>query len=69
MEDLGMADYLLQIGSFVAEDVIQTLDRLVIHRNEVQHRIASYNQAVTAACERQFDFDVGFYCLGSPPTG
>jgi polysaccharide pyruvyl transferase WcaK-like protein len=56
MEDLGMTDFLLQIRDFVAEDVIQTLDRLAIQRDEVQHRVASYNQEVTAASARQFDF-------------
>ena len=56
MEDLGMTDFQLQIRDFVAEDVILTLDRLVVYRDEVQQRIASYNQAVTAASDIQFDF-------------
>jgi polysaccharide pyruvyl transferase WcaK-like protein len=56
MEDLGMSEFLLHIRDFETEDVIQTLDRLILHRKAVQEQIASYKEAITAVCERQYDF-------------
>jgi polysaccharide pyruvyl transferase WcaK-like protein len=55
MEDLGMTDFLLHIQDFVAGDVIRTLDRLILHRDAVQQRMASYQEGVRAISERQYD--------------
>jgi polysaccharide pyruvyl transferase WcaK-like protein len=55
MEDLGQAEYLLQIRDFTAEDVIETLHRLELRRNLVMEQIASYRQRIVPACTLQYD--------------
>jgi polysaccharide pyruvyl transferase WcaK-like protein len=55
MQDLGQTDYLLQISNFVAEDVIQTLDRLTLHRENVVEQIAAYRERISPLLSQQYD--------------
>jgi hypothetical protein len=55
MEDLGMKEYLLQIEDFSAADVIHVLDRLMLCRDAVLERIASYRGGVLPIFARQYD--------------
>jgi polysaccharide pyruvyl transferase WcaK-like protein len=55
MEDLGQTDYLLQIGDFSAEDVIDTLCRIEAKRSAAAEEIASYARRARFALEPQFD--------------
>jgi polysaccharide pyruvyl transferase WcaK-like protein len=55
MEDLRQTDYLLQIGAFTAEEVLDNLDRIKIRREAVVEQIASYRQRILPESARQFD--------------
>lgn len=59
MEDLGMTDCLLQIEDFSADDVIRGLDRLILRRDALLERIASYRNAILPSLSGQFDALVG----------
>ena len=50
-----MTECLLQIEDFYADDVIQALDRLMLCRDTVLERIASYRDAVLPIFARQYD--------------
>ena len=55
MEDLGQTDYLLQIRTFTAEDVIEVLERIQLRRHLVVEQIASYQHRISSICKRQYD--------------
>jgi polysaccharide pyruvyl transferase WcaK-like protein len=55
MEDLCQTDYLLHIRDFTAEDVIQALHRIELHRNAVLQQIASYRPQFASVSARQYD--------------
>lgn len=55
MEDLGQTDYLLQIRTFTAEDVIEALARIQLRRHVVVEQIASYQHRISSLCKRQYD--------------
>jgi polysaccharide pyruvyl transferase WcaK-like protein len=55
MEDLGQTDYLLQIRDFVARDVIQALDRLMLCREAAVKQIASYRRRNAPIFAEQYD--------------
>ena len=59
MEDLGMTEYLLQIGDFSAKHVIHALDQLMLRRDSVLEKIASYRDATPSIFARQYDALVG----------
>jgi polysaccharide pyruvyl transferase WcaK-like protein len=55
MEDLGLTDYLLQIGDFTSKDVIEALDRIELRRTVVLERMASYQNRIRSTCALQYD--------------
>jgi len=55
MEDLGQTDYLLHICDFAAEDVIQAVDRIQLHKSLAAAQIGSYQRNVLSASARQYD--------------
>jgi polysaccharide pyruvyl transferase WcaK-like protein len=55
MEDLGQTDYLLTIQNFVAEDVIEALDRMAVGRGLVEDRIRSYRHRTHRESAQQYD--------------
>ena len=55
MEDLGQTDSLLQFRDFTAEDVLNAIDRIKVHRDTVVERITSYRQGVLLASQQQYD--------------
>jgi hypothetical protein len=55
MEDLGQTDSLLQFRDFTAEDVLNAIDRIKVHRDAVVERITSYRQGVLSASQQQYD--------------
>jgi polysaccharide pyruvyl transferase WcaK-like protein len=56
MEDLHQTDYLLQIGDFTAEQVLNALDQIKPRTDAVVNRITSYRQEVLPALAQQYDF-------------
>lgn len=55
MEDLEMADYLLHIRDFMAQDVIRIVDQLLLHTTALEGQIASYRESIRAISNRQYD--------------
>ena len=55
MEDVEQTDYLLQLADFAAEDVINTLDRIALHRDLVKEQLSSYGNRVLLDFSRQYD--------------
>jgi polysaccharide pyruvyl transferase WcaK-like protein len=55
MEDLGLTDYLLQIGDFEAKDVMDAVDRAQLHRLSIIERIVSYQHQTLSNAARQYD--------------
>jgi hypothetical protein len=55
MEGLGQNDYILQIRDFAAEDVIDTLERLKLHREAVVGGVAAYRQPIIPPSDPQSD--------------
>ena len=55
MQDLEQTDYLLQISNFVAEDVIQALDRLSLSREQVVEQIKAYQERISPLLSTQYD--------------
>jgi polysaccharide pyruvyl transferase WcaK-like protein len=54
MQDLGLADYLLPINDFDAEDVLGVLDNLKNSEDSVAARISSYQLGTRSAFDRQY---------------
>jgi polysaccharide pyruvyl transferase WcaK-like protein len=55
MGDLGQADYLLQIGDFEADDVIESLNRLKLRKDGVIEQIGSYQRRILSTLAVQYD--------------
>jgi polysaccharide pyruvyl transferase WcaK-like protein len=55
MDDLCLADYLLDIHDFTSEDVIEALYRIELHRDVVAKQIASYLQSIRWISNLQYD--------------
>jgi polysaccharide pyruvyl transferase WcaK-like protein len=55
MENLGLADYLLHIRDFTAEDVIEALDRAKRRRDLIAEQISAHQDLVLSASAQQFD--------------
>ena len=55
MEDLGQTEALLQIASFEASDVIETLKMLEMHRDEVIGKLRAYLRQSLEASGRQYE--------------
>ena len=55
MEDLGQTDYLLQIRDFAAEDVIEALERIELHRDSITGEIGSYRRRIPSVSASQYD--------------
>jgi polysaccharide pyruvyl transferase WcaK-like protein len=58
MEDLGQTDFLLHFQDFVADDVLNAVDRIQARKDAVVKRITSYRQEIfsTSVSARQYDF-------------
>jgi polysaccharide pyruvyl transferase WcaK-like protein len=55
MQDFGQTDSLLQIRDFRSEEVLQALDRLIVHRSSVVDHIIACRQQVLATSAVQYD--------------
>jgi polysaccharide pyruvyl transferase WcaK-like protein len=55
MEDLGQTEYLLQIRDFTAENVVEALDHIQLHRNLVVEQIRLYQHRILSVSARQYD--------------
>jgi polysaccharide pyruvyl transferase WcaK-like protein len=55
MKDLGQTDYLLQIRTFVAEDVIEAVNRIESRSDGVREQIGSYQRRTLSAFALQYD--------------
>jgi polysaccharide pyruvyl transferase WcaK-like protein len=55
MEDLGQTDYLLQIRDFSAGDLVETLERIQLHKTTAAEHITSYQRRILPICKLQYD--------------
>ena len=55
MNDLGQTEFLLPIRDFVAEDVVQAVDRMQHHKAEVIEKLSAYQGRVTSALTSQYE--------------
>jgi polysaccharide pyruvyl transferase WcaK-like protein len=55
MEDVGQNDYLLRIDDFTADDVMEALHNLELHRSIVTEQIGSYRTRIASAFAPQYD--------------
>ncbi len=55
MKDVEQTDYLLQIGTFEARDVMDAVDRLTVQRQSVLDHIDAYRLRIQASLEGQYD--------------
>ncbi|HVN94243.1 MAG TPA: polysaccharide pyruvyl transferase family protein [Terracidiphilus sp.] len=55
MNDLRQTNYVLQICNFVAEDVVDALERLEFHKQSIKNEINAYRQRVAPDSSAQFD--------------
>jgi polysaccharide pyruvyl transferase WcaK-like protein len=55
MEDLGQTEYLLHIHDFIAEDIVNAIDRVQLGRAEVVENVAAYQSRTTNTLATQYD--------------